>query len=277
MPRIARGIAIVSCLISSAGANRADEELESKQRLQMMSQEIAQYAIDAPPDASQAAYQFTAKPLLRYSDLTRGTGEDNVLVDATVWRLGRQGRPTALITLEIYRSSGTSGVLALECLSLTPDRFSLRHKQVDGITWDADESALSLKLLPAAPPPAETPAARLLQLRRLARRFSAREKIESGESMVCRMLPQPFDRYQAPDEKIVDGAIFAFANGTNPEIGVFLECDGAKWAYGVVRLSAAEMMVTLDGVEVAQFPAVVSVNKTRGSYVAHAREVELPQ
>ncbi len=53
----------------------------------------------------KAALAFVAKPQLRYSDPTRGTAEANVLLDATVWRLGEKGRPTALVTLEIYRAS----------------------------------------------------------------------------------------------------------------------------------------------------------------------------
>lgn len=277
MSRLSHGVALIGCLLAPPADCPADNDQESQQRLQMMEREIAQYSIDPPPGADPRAFRFAAKPLLRYSDLTRGTSAANVLIDATVWRLGEQGRPTALITLEIYRARGANGILSLECLSLSPDQFSLRHKEFDIIAWDADESALSLKPLPDGPAPAETAAARLLQLRHLARRFAVQETLESGESMSCRMLPQPIDRYQAPDKQIVDGAIFAFANGTNPEVGVVLECDGAQWSYGPVRLSSAEMTVTLDEAEVAAFPAVASVDQPRGSYVARLRPVELPE
>jgi hypothetical protein len=53
--------------------------------------------------------------------------------------------------------------------------------------------------------------------------------------------------------KIVDGTIFAFANGTNPKLRVVFESDGERWRYGVVRLTGAEASVTLDGREVAAF------------------------
>src|SRR5580704_4906111 len=38
----------------------------------------------------------------------------------------------------------------------------------------------------------------------------------------CRLLPQPIDRYKSAAQKIVDGAIFVYANSTNPELAVVL-------------------------------------------------------
>ena len=109
MSRLLHGVALMSWLLVPAADSLADDDLQSQQRLQMMEQEFAQYAIDPPPAALPQAFQFVSKPLLRYSDPTRGTTAANVLIDATVWRLGEQGRPTALITLEIYRARGTNG------------------------------------------------------------------------------------------------------------------------------------------------------------------------
>ena len=66
-----------------------------------------------------AKLRFRAKPLLRYSDPTRGMLEITALADATVWRLGEKGRPTAIVTLEIYRSADRAS-LSYEFASLTP-------------------------------------------------------------------------------------------------------------------------------------------------------------
>ena len=112
----------------------------------------------------KAALAAAPGPLLRYNDPTRGgikeeESSNNVLVDASVWRLGTEGRPTALVTLEIYRTADGVHILSYEFLSLTEARFSLKHK-TEAVRWDATESGLSLKELPDAPKPAATAPAR---------------------------------------------------------------------------------------------------------------------
>jgi hypothetical protein len=130
-----------------------------------------------------------------------------------------------------------------------------------------------LKELPDAPKPAVTAAARLAQMRQLARRFAAKERV-NNVSIECRLLTQPIGRYQSAAEKIVDGAIFAFANATNPELGVVLESDGERWRYGIIRLTAAQSSVTLDGREVAAFERFSPRGRTDGPYFTAARRIE---
>ena len=89
-------------------------------------------------------------------------------------------------------------------------------------------------------------------MRQLARRFGAKEAYNK-QTVECRLLAQPLDRYSSEAEKISDGAIFALANGTNPEIGIVLETDGRTWKHGVLRLCSAGVKVTLDGKEVAAY------------------------
>src|SRR5262249_40979427 len=150
---------------------------------------------------SKAALAVVPKTLLRYSDPTRGgvLAATNVLLDAGVWRLGTEGRPTALVTIEIYQNRDGSRVLAYEFLSLSEAKFSLRHK-TEKVRWDATGSALNLQELPDAPKPAATAAERLVQMRQLARRFAATERL-NNESIECRLLTQPNDRYQSASEK----------------------------------------------------------------------------
>src|SRR5262249_6049477 len=108
--------------------------------------------------------------------------------------------------------------------------------------------------LPEAARPADTPKARLAQMRQISRRFAVHETLEKGEKVECRLLPQPIDRYADEERKITDGAMFVFANGTNPELGLLLECDADDWSYGVVRLSAAELFAELDGKQFLNAP-----------------------
>jgi hypothetical protein len=162
--------------------------------------------------------------------------------------------------------------MALEFLSLTEKKFSLKHK-TQGARWDATASGLALKELPGAPKPAAGAAGRLTQMRQLARRFAAKERIDK-ELIECRLIAQPIDRYSSEAEKIVDGAIFALANGTNPEIGILLETDGQGWKYGTLRLSSAESTVTLDGKEVAAYERF-TYDRAGGPYNGTTYRIEL--
>jgi hypothetical protein len=161
--------------------------------------------------------------------------------------------------------------MSIEFCSLTEKRFSLKHKKED-VRWDATASALTLKALPESPKPAGTSAGRLTQMRQLARRFAAKERFDK-ELIECRLIVQPIDRYHSEAQKIADGAIFAFANGTNPEIGVLLETDGKDWQYGVLRLTSAACTVTLDGKEVAAYEKFI-YDRSDGAYNGMTHKIE---
>jgi hypothetical protein len=261
-------------LVSSVASAPAQEDPQAKQRLEFMQAAVGSLEPESS-ELKKAALAAVPKPLLRYSDPTRGGIQEaatNVLLDAGVWRLGAEGRPTALVTVEIYRNPDGSRVLAYEFLSLSEAKFALKHK-TEKVRWDATGSALNLKELPDAPKPAAAAAERLAQMRQLARRFAAKERV-NNESIECRLLAQPIDRYQSAPEKVADGAIFAFANGTNPEVGVVFESDGEHWRYGILRLTAAEASVTLDGRQVAAYDHFNARGHTDGPYHNASHKIE---
>lgn len=268
----------VGILLSAAtaiGAQPSSQEPVSRRRLDFMEQTVRSFALKSDQITDSAKLKFAAAPLLRYSDPTRGMTEQNVLVDATVWRLGEQGRPTALVTLEIYRTSAEAGILAYEFASLSESKLSLHGDARGKISWDATGSALTVRPLDGAPDPAKSPPARLTQMRQLARKFAVQELVK-GEAIECRLMPAPIDRYQSPADEIVDGALFAFANGTNPELGLLLECSAKGWKYGLVRLSSAEIGVKLDGREVIRYEKIGDA-RLRGDYTSRIEPIELPK
>jgi hypothetical protein len=196
------------------------EEPSAKGHLELVQAAVSSLEPETEDAKFKANLALVSRPLLRYSDPTRGTDAAgaNVLLDASVWRLGTAGRPSALVTIETYGKTGEPHIVSFEFLSLAETTFTLKHKTED-IRWDATGSALALKELPDAPKPAATAALRLTQMRHLVRRFKVQESYK-GEQIECRLLAQPIDRYQSEAQKIVAGAIFSFANGTNPEIGL---------------------------------------------------------
>jgi hypothetical protein len=258
---------VLVLLVLSISSASADDEQEAKKRLEYMQTAVESLEPESTELKPKVALAVGAKPLLRYSDPTRGQEEKiqkNVLLDAGVWRLGTEGRPTALVTIEMYQAPDGARILAYEFLSMTEKTFSLKHK-TEKVRWDASASGLELKELPEAPKPGATTATRLTQMRQLAKRFGAKERFNK-ELIECRLLAQPIDRYSSEADKIVDGAIFALANGTNPEIGIVFESDGERWRYGILRLGAAEMTVMLDGEQIVAYAKFDSRGRRDGPY-----------
>jgi hypothetical protein len=99
--------------------------------------------------------------------------------------------------------------------------------------------------VPGAPAPAVTAAQRLIQMRALAGEFVV-EVLDTrnnprGDEQTPRLLPRPLYRYDAGQTKSLDGGLFAFVLGTDPELMVLIECDtGAErpgWRFGVGRMN----------------------------------------
>ncbi|TXT22601.1 MAG: hypothetical protein FD138_3393 [Planctomycetota bacterium] len=68
-----------------------------------------------------------------------------------------------------------------------------------------------------------------------------------------RLLVQPVHRYQDESAKLIDGAVFVMAHGTNPEVLVQVEAHAQqppRWRFSLARLGSAELHVSIDGKEV---------------------------
>lgn len=85
----------------------------------------------------------------------------------------------------------------------------------------------------------------------LARRFKCRLTSADGKSEELRLLPRPLYRYKTERKDLVDGALFTFVQGTDPEAVLVLEAavsDGkAKWRYALARSTGVAVEADLDG------------------------------
>jgi hypothetical protein len=232
-----------------------------------MKSTIDDFKVSSNSELPKSALTFAKTPLLRYNDEARG------FLDAAVWRLGETGRPTAFLTIELYRAGESSALLTYEFISLSPAEFSMFSTR--GVRWSPSQTDLKMAPLPDAPAPADSARGRLPQLRQLARRFAVHED-HAGNKVECRLMPAPIDRYADPDHKIVDGAVFAFATGTNPELGLLLETDGKEWTYGVFRMGAAALFIDLDDKPRHEIPNVQNYSMS-ASYTATRHGVALPE
>ena len=76
-----------------------------------------------------------------------------------------------------------------------------------------------------------------------------------------RRLERPLHSYRDEDGGILEGGLYTLANGTNPEIMLFIEAranpkDDSKpvWQFMVGRLADAELRVEYDGKEIFAVP-----------------------
>ena len=216
-------------------AGEGREEVLASRRFDLMRKRVAA----AKTQSGEAGFpsQFAANPIFKYSDPARG------YVAATVWKLGGEGRPKALLATELDRRDHGAPCISYEYLSLTATPFSLRSDDID---WSPAGTLFEFKPIPKAPTPAETPQLRLRQLRETARRFASHEEVKN-EKCELRLLPTPVDRYSPSKADRADGAIFFFTFGTNPEVVLLIESDGKTWRYAAGRLTGAQVVVlTLD-------------------------------
>ncbi|MCI0359298.1 MAG: hypothetical protein L0211_12540, partial [Planctomycetaceae bacterium] len=172
------------------------------------------------------------KPVLTYSNPVRG----DVYGDVFVWT--REGRPEVVAAIFDYRTNkwidselhmlaggGTVGV------------------RDDRIFWQPDKPGTRFQPIPAAAAPAATAAKRLSQMRSMAREFSVeRNHPEQGKDSL-RILSQPIFRYASPALDIVDGAMFVFVEGTDPEAFLLIEATGKEkptWQFAFARMNIVE-------------------------------------
>jgi hypothetical protein len=121
--------------------------------------------------------------------------------------------------------------------------------------WSPEKAGITFQALMGAAAPEDGLAPRGHQLGELAKRFSVeRDHPEQGKGDI-RLLPQPIYRYSAKEDGIVDGAIFAFVEGTDPEAYSLLEAapaDKPQWRFSFARMNIVPFTASLDGEEVWQ-------------------------
>ncbi len=200
------------------------DSAKAAQRWEFLNQGIARYAVHVMGETIEDS-PLVAMPLLRYQNpLT--SSKDGILV-----AFSRGGRPDVLATLCI----GGEKSVVHEFYSVCGDVVEVRR---DGrVYWHSPKLEPKFQELTDVQAPAATEALRSIQMRKIAEEFSVmddhgwREKTKQP----LRLLRQPVHRYSDADQGIIDGAIFAYVLGTDPEADLLLEAyttdDGPRWRF----------------------------------------------
>lgn len=234
---VALGAAGQTACAQAPAPAAAKEDAQAERRSQMERMAKAYRAVTIEGD-KRSPLELASKPLHRWNDPTREFS------DATLWAWRASGRPVAVMTIELYPDRWS-----LEFVSLATRAVEAEEGQ---IRWAPTKAGVEFREIPGAPAPGASEAERLRQMRDLAKRFSAREFWDvSGRDYALRLLPQPIDRYADKDSGVADGAMFIYANGTNPEVILLIEArrqgDGpSRWCYAAATLSTAATALKLD-------------------------------
>jgi hypothetical protein len=243
-----RSIACLACLCGFAmGASAEDspEVIAARQaRLKAMQQIAERFKVQAGDEEQRKTVPLIKAPLLRFNDPARE------FHDATLWAWGEKGRPLCLLTIEQYGDRSWFELIALSSQRLTAEAEVLR--------WTPRASAIELQPFPDASPSSDKAPQRLVQMKELLGRLAAYEVGRTGSRYELRLMPRPLYRYNDDKAEVVDGAIFAFAYGTNPELLAVIEARGAaasiRWQIGFARCGTAEQHVLLKAKEIFELP-----------------------
>jgi hypothetical protein len=239
--------------LSDRSASAKDKESEDASTAERASQletmrKIAQsMTVFELSGEKRSPLRLLDEPVLRYADNTRRSH------DSTIWIWASGGRPRALLGVEYYPERPREQKWLFEVVSLSAERIAVERKKE--VLWTARQPGLRLQPLADAPPPASKPAARLLQMKQILRRFTAHERAVVEGRIELRPMNQPIYRYESDAAGAIDGAIFSFANGTNPEVLLVLEAGQSDgWQFAFAQITGAEVFAELDEKQVWECP-----------------------
>lgn len=275
---LALGLSIGASARPLRGQDAAAKPDDRAGRLAEMAREVRSFAAFREGGGVRERVELRPVPLHRWNDPTRPVG------DGSIWVWGTSGRPVAAVAIELYPSSrplSPGGALrqsdhswAFEFVSLSTGPIEVEGGEGFEMSWDdlppprrdgqlrwmPRTPGIEFRDVPGAAAPSWTGAGRLRQMKDLLKRFTAHEFYGPADQRhELRPLPRPIDRYADEGSGLVDGAIFLFANGTNPEVMVLIEAQGpapskAAWRFAAARLSRARSGVCIDGDEVRTEP-----------------------
>lgn len=182
--------------------------------------------------------ELRSAPLYTYDDNVRNWNQ------GTTWIWGEEGRPAVALNLSTFGRTRY-----IELISFADQQITVTAS--DGQKWQPAPE-WDPAPIPDAPQPAASRSLRLIQMRRLLRRFSAKQFDAIDDSYELRLLPQPIYRYEQDSDSSLDGAFFAFVREYDLEVILVIDAirndDGkSSWNFAFRTVSMYKQEAKLDG------------------------------
>jgi hypothetical protein len=270
-------VAVIATVFSahriSAGQESGPPEAERDNRVQLLiDAAVKQYRL---LPASNAQKPLEPQVAIRWRNPTR-SGQGNAIL--VLWV--HDGRPAAAASVfaqaqlchEFISLSRSAGLVALER---------------DEVVWSPSVAGVQFQELEGAPTPDKSPIVRLRQMKELIGRFSATlTGWKSSESRREELRPLPRELFRSdmkaaeethPDLR--DGALFAFVQGTDPEILLLLEAvtEGDRppaWQYAFARATSGGLEAQLDGKLIWKVEQLLDDKSTKNPQIVLRETIE---
>jgi len=223
--------------VQSASAQDDGPKSSPEQRLMFARAAARDYRFQMNGKSGKTQVTLQPEPLLRWNNQV--IREDDGML--FLWTAGDKGPPVAAAQFFVVQSDWHH-----EFQSLSQTGFNARSggEGAENWSWQPTRPGLELVRADGIDSVADSATQRLRQMKTIAERFTTAVdpsgKFDNPEQL--RLLTKEVYRYSAPDREIADGALFAFVQGTNPEILITIEAFGADpetryWRYGFARMS----------------------------------------
>jgi hypothetical protein len=247
----------VLVVVTLAGALLASEIFGDDPAAPKPKDDSPDIAIPTEADLADKRIQFTKKALAQYTINVKGHDEPARASDACLrWSNPVSGEKDGV--LAVFTFGGGRPAAIGQFFRVGPKRWVNEFAIVASSDaeimrsgrpfWKPSEYICSFADLPDAPKPADKPALRLAQMRKIAADFTVVDQFGWEEAKITphnlRLLTQPIYRY-AEEGKIIDGALFAYAVGTDPECNLLLEAysdeQGTRYRYALTPMSIYQL------------------------------------
>lgn len=238
-----RAVCLIAVSVLLVRLARADEPDGTSQEpdtasTQRTLRELIDEAVNWYQVLPSATSDTPMKPrvVLRYVNHARESSSGTLVL----WL--HQGRPEAAATVYDWQDR-----IYHAFVSLSRDSRLIAR---DGPTviWQPARPGIEFMPVPDAAPPSDTDAGRLREMKALSGLCGSTLlgwKVDLSDREVLRLLTKPLYRYESRAPDLLDGAVFAFVQGTDPETLLVLEAvrvgDRYEWQYGFARQSAGAL------------------------------------
>ena len=236
----------VLCLNSIVCLQRsvADEDQDKYESARRSAQNIVATVLKEEDQVIEL--KASDKPILDYSSLEEAWWKKGSF---WVWESKQGGRPEAMLSLVTL--DGQTRIYEFLSFSTNKLRFSIPN----GPTW-APKPNWEPREIADAQPAASSRRLRLIQMKSIAKRFSAYEKDfyadrDKGVRHELRLLPQPVFRYSEESTESLDGACFSLVRSGDLEMLLIIEAEKqqsqTRWVFAAHPVTVHELNLSLDG------------------------------
>jgi len=234
----------LSALRADESEPAAGDKAAREESLKLMRAKAEQIIVRLGAGDDAQACELKETPLIHYSDQVRR------LPESTLWVWQRGGQPALFCKVErITDAAGATKSWQYCCVPATSEKADVEWRR--DFRWRARETPFQWMTIAETADPRDQAAARLTQMKAIAREFGGQtEQTNVNSRQTMRLLASPLLRYAAADQNVLDGAVFGLtSNGTNPDALLLVESlvkpeAKSRWRYAIVGMSGDAIEIT---------------------------------